>query len=521
MELIKKNIHFNKLTNEARNQITLEEDVNMPDTKEDVKEILFHNCKTVTDEVKIGDKKIHILGKILYSILYRSEETGRLCCMEGSIPINEQLYMDDVTQDDKPGIRMQVEDFSAGIINSRKMSIRSIVELCAYVQKLYDEELTTKVDNIECEMLYKDCKVSQLLVSKRDVFRFRESISIPNNMPNIDEIVFSSVKVWQFECKPMDGHLAIQGKVQVCVVYDGERQNYNRIYQTIIPFHTTLECSGSTPGANAKVNFNVIESQVHSDTDYDGEERSLLLELVLELDMNLYDTKRVEVVEDVYGIQNELIPVFEDISYDVLLGQQKGVINVTDKIAITEDENMQKKILWAQGKSFQEKCEITDEGIKLEGIMVCQLLYADMGDEEDYGSSQFAIPFEKTIEAPGIDLSKKEILHCDVYLGCPQLQFAFDMNGKWEVNAGVDYDVLIFEKVNEKNLASVLVKEMDEEKYNNLPSVAVCFAKAGDTLWEMGKKYCVTRKQIRDMNQLSSDELLEGEKILIVRGSAF
>ena len=33
MELIRKNIHFNKMTKEAKNQITLEEDVNLPDTK--------------------------------------------------------------------------------------------------------------------------------------------------------------------------------------------------------------------------------------------------------------------------------------------------------------------------------------------------------------------------------------------------------------------------------------------------------------------------------------------------------
>ena len=39
MELVQKNIHFNRLAKEVRNQITIEEDVNIPDTKEDIEEL--------------------------------------------------------------------------------------------------------------------------------------------------------------------------------------------------------------------------------------------------------------------------------------------------------------------------------------------------------------------------------------------------------------------------------------------------------------------------------------------------
>ena len=141
MELVKKNIHFNRVTKEARNQITLEEDINIPDTKEDIESILFHNYRVIIEEVKEGEQKVHIRGKMIYSILYRSEETGRLCALEGSIPIDEQLYMEGVGNSDKVMVKTTVEDFSAGIINSRKISIQSILELYAYVQELYDEQI--------------------------------------------------------------------------------------------------------------------------------------------------------------------------------------------------------------------------------------------------------------------------------------------------------------------------------------------------------------------------------------------
>ena len=70
MELVQKNIHFNRMTKEARNQITLEEDINIPDIKEDIEEILFTKQQVVMEDIKTGEQKIYIRGKLQFSILY-------------------------------------------------------------------------------------------------------------------------------------------------------------------------------------------------------------------------------------------------------------------------------------------------------------------------------------------------------------------------------------------------------------------------------------------------------------------
>ena len=213
MELVQKNIHFNRLAKEVRNQITLEEDVNIPDTKEDIEEILFTRHNVVLEEVKTGEQKVHIMGKMQFFILYRSEETGQLCSLTGSVPIEEQLYMEEIHNSDKVAVKTKVEDFSVGMINSRKISVQSILELYAYVQDMYDEQITIGVNDLDCEILQKECDFSQLSVCKKDVLRLRENITIPNNMPNVEELIFSSVKICEIEYKPLDGQLSVQGKI--------------------------------------------------------------------------------------------------------------------------------------------------------------------------------------------------------------------------------------------------------------------------------------------------------------------
>lgn len=516
MELVKKNIHFNRIAKEARNQITLEEDINIPDTKEDIEDILFYSYRVMIDEVKTGEQKVHIRGKIVYSILYRSEETGRLCSMEGSIPIDEHLYMEGIAGADKVMVKPQVEDFSVGIINSRKISIQSILELYAYVQELYDEQITTGVNDVECEMQKKECDFTQLAVCKKDIFRFRENVTIPNNMPNVEDIVFSSIRVQDIEYKPQDGQLAIQGKVQVFVIYDGERESHNQMYQTTIPFSTVMECLGSNMNMIPEIHYEVVDSQVHLETDFDGEARSFAIELVLELDMKLYEPQKVEMLWDVYGIQKDLSPNIQTIHYDILNSWQSGNVKVSDKVNLPTTENGQIKILYADGKSLPERCEVTSEGIVLNGMVVCQVLYATGTEENEYASTQFMLPFSKTLEMK--NNAMKENFSCNVSMDCRDLQFTFDMDGNMEAMANIAYDVLVFEKMEGRNIVDVDAREMDMEKCNNLPSMAICFASQKDTLWEMGKKYCVPIRQIKEMNHLTSDEIKDGEKILIVRG---
>ena len=64
----------------------------------------------------------------------------------------------------------------------------------------FDESYTE--GSILCVRGGEECDFSQLTVCKKDTMRIRENITIPNNMPNIEELIFSSVKVCDIELLP-------------------------------------------------------------------------------------------------------------------------------------------------------------------------------------------------------------------------------------------------------------------------------------------------------------------------------
>lgn len=517
MELIKKNIHFNSIEKEAGNQITIEEDINIPDTGEDVESLLFSSHRIILEEVKAGDGKVHIRGKMIYSILYKSEESGRLCALEGSILIDEQLYMEGLTAGDKVQVKTKTEDFSTGVINSRKISIQAILDLYARVQKLYDREITTQIEDKDCQIKQKECNFTQLAVCKKDIYRLKESVSLPNNMPNIENIVFSKIQLSDIEYKPLDGQISIQGKAGLFVIYDGERDSKNQIFEAVFPFGAMLECMESNMNMIPEICYDIAESQVQAETDFDGEGRNFSVELVMELDIKMYEPQKVSLLWDVYGIGKEITPVVENMEYDILTEHLKGNIKLSEKIKLPDAENTQAKMVYQEGESILEECSVNPEGILLKGIVICKLLYLVPPMGEEYKSTQCILPFEKTIKYPE-NMNASEHYDCRSHADLWQLQCIADMNGGVEIKAVVSYDMLVFETVEGRNIKDVKVDEIDMEKYNQLPSMAVCFAKSGDTLWNMGKKYRVPVKQIMEMNHISGDEVKTGEGILIVRG---
>ena len=514
MELVQKNIHFIRMKKEAENQITLEEDVNIPDTKEDVEEILFTENHIVIEEVKAQENKVYIRGKMMYSVLYKSEDTGRICNLLGSFPINEQLYMEGISASDKITVKPKVLDFSVGIINSRKISIQSVIELYACMQDMYDEQITTDVQGEECEILQKECDFTQLTVCKKDILRLRENVNLPGNMPNVEEVIFSSLRLVNLEYKPLDGQLNVQGKVQVFVLYDGERDSRNQVYQTTIPFSMTVECSGCKSNVISQISHEILDKQIHLETDFDGENRSFQVEMVIELEMKLYEPQKVKVLWDLYGTRKELVPVIREFGYNHLAEQHQGTLPVTEKLNVEQEENVRWALLYSSAEAFLEKCEVTDNQIHMRGIVSCQLLFMAEGSNDDFYHKDIQIPFVKTIEGSFM----AENVTCSAFLYCADIKVSVDAEGHGGVEISLAYKLMVFEKMPGRNMTSVEAKEMDPEKCNNMPAMAVCILSAGDTLWEIGKKYGVTLKQIREMNQMSSEEVKEGEKILIVRG---
>ena len=137
MDLVKKNIHMDRIRSEAVNQITLEDDLNVPDQKPDVSSLNFENGTIIIDEVRPGTDQVNVRGRLIFDVLYHTNEGGSsLISLEGKIPFEEKINMQGIRSTDDVMVEGQIEDLSINIINSRKLNIQAVVTLNAWVEEL-------------------------------------------------------------------------------------------------------------------------------------------------------------------------------------------------------------------------------------------------------------------------------------------------------------------------------------------------------------------------------------------------
>ena len=90
MELVKTQIHMNRIKGRASTQITLDDDFIVPDTMDDMAQVLLDTGEILVEAVKPIEEKVQIKGKLEFQVLYRKEEGG-LQALAGSIPFDEMV----------------------------------------------------------------------------------------------------------------------------------------------------------------------------------------------------------------------------------------------------------------------------------------------------------------------------------------------------------------------------------------------------------------------------------------------
>ena len=94
MELLKKNIHMNRLKNRILTQITLDDDFVLPDIKADIDGVISSAGEVVIDSVRAGEGKVNIRGKLNFRILYQCNSgEKRLHNMSSSLSFDENMLL--------------------------------------------------------------------------------------------------------------------------------------------------------------------------------------------------------------------------------------------------------------------------------------------------------------------------------------------------------------------------------------------------------------------------------------------
>jgi len=159
-------------------------------------------------------------------------------------------------------------------------------------------------------------------------------------------------------------------------------------------------------------------------------------------------------------------------------------------------------------------CVREEETLNMSGTLEVNLLYISEDDERPLQSYRGELPFSHRIEVRGLTPESTYDVRCYV----AESSFGTVRSGEVEMKAELVFSVVAMENRWEDMIVDTERREFEAERLENLPSMVGYTVKAGESLWDIAKRYYTAPD---DMIRLTehNGELREGDVLLFVKAS--
>lgn len=528
MRINKENIHENKIKSRNTMQITLDDDFNVPDSKADIDTIVKERGNVHVDAVKANADRAEVSGSLDFALLYtgKQENDGRALPvkMAGSMNFNENMNLAADADNTYVSCTAKLEDITVKAINTRKISVKAIITITVLCEEIEDIAVGYEIEEAnpedQLQILTKNVNYSQLAVNIRDNFRIRENVALASGKPDIGELLWEDVDIRSLNSRLTDDGISLNGELGIFIMYlpqeDGASPQW---YETAVGFEGTLDINGCNADMISYVKYHVMSVMVEVKPDYDGENRELSIEMVLDLEVKAYEEREKSVIADIYSPVKQVRLESNPAQFKKLLVRNNSKCRASDRVKLGDYVNML-QICNCTGTAQIDDVTVEEDGLQVDGAIMVNVFYVTSDDNAPMGSIRAAVPFSNKLQVKG-----GADMEYNIEAVIEQLTAVMTGSNEMEIKGSVALDAICFEPYDMDVAIDCSVEPFEESEFLKFPSIIGYIANGEDTIWDIAKKYHTTPASIRNGNHSLADrsgddmKVRRGEKLLLVKSA--
>ncbi len=477
-------------------------DVVISDTMPDIEEVVVADAKARICDTAYRNGKLDVSGIVDFTVLYKPEEGSELKSVCESF---EFLQGFDVKADEETQFNLNVfvEHISFAQVNSRKVSAKVMLCVTAAGTKEKEYEPIMEVCGDDIESRYK--KYSMYIPMSETVTDITVSdiLTLPEEKADIGEILKTDAYTSITETKVMNGKVMVCANLNICTVYSASDEN-GTVTGVVhsVPFTEIVEAPGADEQTTVYVHIDTEDISSTGKGDLNGDTRIISVDAKLAATVKVSKTVAESFVDDCYFLNHKTHICREDMEFFEYVTSENGRITERQTVA-SNDGKEYSEIISCTAKPILKEVKCSDKKAIITGSLVSFLIYRD-----NDGCIKSAVTES--------DIFWEKMIGCDCYIEADM--WIEDISAEISDNRlEILANIGLYMKALKSHSIEVLTdcSPEDESDTTRYPNLVVYFAKEGDSVWNVAKKYRTKCEKIMSANGLDSEKLEIGRRLLI------
>lgn len=395
--------------------------------------------------------------------------------------------------------KVNVKKIETKIINSRKINIKATLEVEAKVYSNDNMQIVCGVNNSEdIQMLNSQKMVNSLIGEGNTRVYAKDTISIDSS-DELAEIMGVDVKILDKDIKLSYNKVLAKADAEISVMYLTE-DNRIKNMSGRIPIMGFVDIENISDDNECDVDYTIKNIIIKPNN---ADEHSIYVEIEIEITCFAYETKNINLIEDLYSISADLSFTQKKITTMVGKKNLKDICNINEQVSIPEIENNQ--LYNVKTTPNIQNMVIRNGKIIFEGEVNLEFIY-EVNNGVDSRTAQLPFNFEVNSE----EINE----NCNANTSIDVKRDDFVVNAG-NVSASIELEFNISVSRNE-SLNIIDEISIEENRENNIYSMVIYFVKPGDTLWKIAKKFKSTVEDIARVNEIEDiNKIYPGQQLYI------
>lgn len=502
IEVLQDNLCVNRLIEGKKKEITLESSIIVPDIKPDIVKPIDLSGNVCIYKKELVNGRVKIDGTIDSNIIYLVDSGDELVRgLSSNIDFSEFLEIDSEITEADIDASITLKNMECDVLNGRKVNLKATIEISIRIYSNDGISILKDINGISG--IQKLNKVVQLnsMIGKNSTKAIAKENILLNSEEKVMEILKKEIRIINKDFKVSYNKIVAKSELSVKILYLTEAGKINFV-EKLIPIMGFIDMENVTEENICELKYcmkNILVKLNNTD------ENSIYLEVEVEISCYSYETKDIELIQDVYT-------PFSSIQYkQKTIKAMVGLQNVNDNYHLNEQlaapEISNSRIYNVSTTTNINSVKIVGTKAIYEGEAVVNILYESTEVTRiDKREFKFPINYElnilEGITEENLDIAV-DVEKYDISSQTDSIQINIDLNISTKMFKTIELNII--DEIQEQELEG-------REEY----SIIIYFVKPGDTLWNIAKRYRSTVETIKQINNIEDEDKLDINQQLFI-----